>query len=103
MKHIQTFDNFLTESKRTWDLWDVFQVIYYNDTPGDAAKTKKRKDWVDSQLNDKNNVLHKYIPKWSELDRNGQFDALKGLRGNADKEVFEYLTKMLEDMKNITK
>lgn len=101
MKHIQSFDNFLNESKRTSDLWDVFQVVYYNGSPGDNATTKKRQEWTDSQLNDKNNILHKYIPKWSELDRNGQFTALKGLRGNAEKEVFEYLTKMFEDMKNI--
>jgi hypothetical protein len=101
MKHIQSFDNFLNESKRTSDLWDVFQVVYNSGSPGDDAKTKKRKEWTDSQLNDKNNVLHKYIPKWSELDWNGQFTALKGLRGNAEKEVYEYLTKMFEDMKNI--
>jgi len=102
MKHIQSFENFLNESKRTYDLWDTFQLVYNSEfLAGSADKKKKRQEWADSQLSDKNNVLHKYIPKWSELDRNEQFIALKGLRGNAEKEVYEYLNKMFEDMKNI--
>lgn len=99
MKHIQTFESFLNESKNTWDLWDNLNVIYF--TSKTYKPSKKRQDYADKELDDPKNLLHKYISNWDSLDRNGQFDAIKKLRGTADKEVYDYLTKVRQEMLKI--
>lgn len=99
MNYIKTFESFLNESKNTWDLWDNFLVMYR--VSADGAVIKKRQEYADKELNDPTNVLHKYIPNWSSLDHNGTFDALKKLRGTADKEVYDYIMKVRGEMLKI--